>query len=116
MPEKIISITNGRRDLFKIAEEVQLPNTFYKLTVDGNPKIVMMSHDEFQSIMETLEILSNPEIMDDLREAEEDFKKGNYVSLEEVKKNLGIRTPELILRDKSKKRYQAEKKKNGKSK
>lgn len=114
MPEKIISITNGRRNLFKIAEEVQLPNTFYKLTVDGSPKIVMMSHDEFQSIMETLEILSDPKIMNDLKKSEEDFKKGNYVSLEEIKRDLGIRTPELILRDKSKKHYQTKKKKNEK--
>lgn len=104
MPEKIISITNGRRDLFKIAKEVQQPNTFYKLTVDGNPKVVMMSHDEFESIMETLEILSDPEIMKDLKRSEEDFEKENYVSLEEVKKNLGIRSPELILRDQAKKK------------
>lgn len=114
MPKKIISITNGRRDLFKIAEEVQKPDTFYELTVDGSPKVVMMSSEEFESIMETLEILSDPEIINDLKEAEDDFRRGNYVSLEEVKKELGIRSPELILRDKSKKRYRTRKKKNEK--
>ena len=42
--------------------------------------------NEPESIMETLEILNDPEIMDDLKKSKEDFKKGNYVSLEEVRK------------------------------
>ena len=54
------------------------------------------------SIKNEYEDLSDPEIIDDLKKAEEDFKKGNYVSLEEVKKNLGIGTSKIVLRDKSK--------------
>ena len=52
------------------------------------------------------EILSDPEIMKDLKKAEEDFKKGRYSSWEEVRKKLGFKEePKLILRDKPKKKY-----------
>lgn len=111
MSKKTIPITEGRKKLFKIAEEVQRPDTYYVFTVEGRPRVVLMSRDEFESIMETVEILSDPEIIKDLREAEEDFKRGDYVSWEEVKKKIGFKDPDLILRDKSK-----TKKKYGKTK
>ncbi len=106
MAKKIIPITEGRKKLFKIAEEIQKPDTYYTFTVDGKPQVVLMSKDEFDSFMETMEILSDPEIMKDLKKADEDFKKGRYSSWEEVRKKLGFEEePKLVLRDKSKKKY-----------
>ena len=106
MAKKIIPITEGRKKLFKIAEEIQKPDTYYTFTIDGKPQVVLMSKDEFDSIMETMEILSDPEIMKDLKKADEDFKKGRYSSWEEVRKKLGFEEePKLVLRDKPKKRY-----------
>ena len=84
MAKKTIPITEGRKKLFKIAEEVQKPDTYYVLTVSGKPQVVLMSREEFESIMETIEIMSDPEIVKNLMETEEDFKKGKYVSLEKV--------------------------------
>jgi len=106
MAKKIIPITEGRKKLFKIAEEIQKPDTYYTFTIDGKPQVVLMSKDEFDSIMETMEILSDPEIMKDLKKADEDFKKGRYSSWEEVRKKLGFEEkPKLVLRDKPKKKY-----------
>lgn len=111
MAKKIISITEGRKKLFKIAEEIQKPDTYYIFTVDGKPQVVLMSQDEFDSIMETMKILSDPEIMEDLKKADEDFKKGRYSSWEEVKEKIGLgRKPSLILRDKPKRKYGRKKK------
>jgi len=111
MAKKIISITEGRKKLFKIVEEIQKPDTYYTFTVDGKPQVVLMSQDEFDSIMETMKILSDPEIMEDLKKADEDFKKGRYSSWEEVKEKIGLeRKPSLILRDKPKRKYGRKKK------
>ena len=111
MAKKTIPITEGRKKLFKIVEEVQKPDTYYTFTVDGKPQVVLMSKDEFDSIMETIEIMSDPEIMKDLKKADEDFKKGRYSSWEEIKEKLGIgKEPTLILRDKMKKKYGKRKK------
>lgn len=111
MAKKIISITEGRKKLFKIVEEIQKPDTYYSFTVGGKPQVVLMSQDEFDSIMETMKILSDPEVMEDLKKADEDFKKGRYSSWEEVQEKLGLeRKSSLILRDKPKRKYGRKKK------
>ena len=40
-------------------------------------KTVTITKQEYDSMKETLEILSNPEIMRDIRDSEESRKKGN---------------------------------------
>lgn len=111
MPNKTLSITKARQDLFKIAEQVQKPNNFYTLSVEGEPKVVMMSFDEFDSMMETLEILSDPDIMDNIKKAEEEYENGEYVSWQEMKRELAVtRRSALVLADKGKKKYSVRKK------
>lgn len=106
MAKKTISITEARSELFNIADDVQKPDTQYVLTREGKPAVVLMSADEFDSIMETMEILSDPKIMRDIRQAEKDYREGNYSSWEEVKKELAaMREPALVLREKPKKKY-----------
>ena len=106
MPEKFISITEGRKRLFKIAEEVQRPDTYYTFTVSGKPRVVLMSKQEFDSMLDTMEILSNPETIKDIRKAENDFEKGNYSLWDNVKKELtSIKHQELVLKEKPKRGY-----------
>jgi len=90
MTKKTISITKGRKELFKIANEVQKPTTYYEFTVGGEPRLVLMSSDEFDSIMETMEIMEDPEAMKNIKKAEEECKRGEYLTWEEAKKKLGL--------------------------
>ncbi|MDO8676670.1 MAG: type II toxin-antitoxin system Phd/YefM family antitoxin [Candidatus Azambacteria bacterium] len=104
----IISITEARKRIFDIAEEVQKPNKIYTLTSDGKPKAVIMSAEEYDSLMEDLEILSNPETMENIRKAEEEYKNGECLSWEETKKLLGWdKLPASLVMDKSNRRYGA---------
>ena len=106
MSNKTLSITKAREDLFKIAEQVQKPNNFYTLSIEGEPKVVMMSYDEFDSMRETMEILSDPDIMKSIKKAEEEYEKGEYISWQDMKKELAVtRRPALVLADKGKKKY-----------
>jgi len=98
--KNILSITEARNNLFKITDEAQKSGAHFTLTEHGRPKAVIMSADEFDSWQETMEIMSDPELMKDIKEAEEDFKKGDYVTLEEVLAKEGF-----VLADKPKKKY-----------
>ncbi len=108
MPNKTISITKARPKLFDIAEAVQKPDNHYTLSIGGEPKVVIMSHDEFTSLMETMEILSNPKAMASIKKAEEEFNKGEYVSWQEAKKILGwdASAPSFV-REKARQPYRA---------
>lgn len=104
----IISISEARRRIFDIAEEVQKPSTYYTLTENGRAKAVLMSAEQFDSIMEDLEILSDPKIMADIKEAEEQFKRGEYVTLDELMKEYGYTDADLepsVMMEKPKKPY-----------
>ena len=90
MKHKIISITEARKEIFKIMEEVQKPNTIYTFTVEGSPQAVLLSKEEYDSIMATMELLSEPDFVKDLIEAEEDYVKGNYSTWDKVKRELNL--------------------------
>ena len=51
---------------------------------DGQPAVVLMTYDHYESLMETLEILSDPEELAKIREGEEAIKRGDVVSYEEA--------------------------------
>lgn len=78
-----LSLSEARKKIFTIADEVQHPNTYYTLTENGCPKVVMMSAEEFESWQETLEVMKDfPHLKKDIEEAQNSYKKGDYVTLE----------------------------------
>ena len=86
-----LSISEARKEIFKIAEKVQKPSTYYTLTEKGRPKVVVLSAEEFESWQETLEVNRIfPNLEKDLKAAERDFKKKKYVTLEEVLSKEGF--------------------------
>lgn len=106
-----ISITEARNRIFDIADEVQKPGVYYTFTENGRPKAVLMSAEEYESLMENLEILSNPETMENIRKAEEEYKNGECLSWEETKKLLGWdKFPASLVMDKASRRYGAKSK------
>ncbi len=81
-----ITITEARKNIFKIAEDVQNPSQYYFLTEKGRPKAVVMSAEEFESWAETLEVISDfPNLKNDIKSAEKDYKDGNYKTLDDYK-------------------------------
>jgi len=45
---------------------------------------VTISSDEYESMKSTLEILSDPELMQQIKESRDDFKAGRYKELHEL--------------------------------
>lgn len=48
---------------------------------------VTISSDEYESMKSTLEIMSDPELMQQIEESREDFKAGRYKELRELEEN-----------------------------
>lgn len=112
MIKKFISITEARKKLFKLAEAVQMPDTHYILTIDGKPEVVLMSFEEFESLWETIDELSDPDSLEALRKAEEEFARGDYVTLEEMQEELELeKRGAMVLAEQPKKKYQVRQRK-----
>lgn len=87
--QNTISLTEARKKFFDLAESVQVPNTYFVLTAHGKPKVAILSADEFESILETLEVLKDfPELEKDYKSAQNDLASGKYWILQ----NSGKRT------------------------
>lgn len=74
-----ISISEARKRLFEVAEEVQSPQTVFTFTEKGRPKVVMMSAENFESWAETLEVMSEyPDLQKKWKETKKAIKDGSY--------------------------------------
>ena len=91
-----ISITEGRKRLFDIAEDVQTPGHSYTLTSDGSPKVVLMSADEYESWYETMNVLSDfPDIKRDIEETKKARTSGTWrkwSTLTDLKRDWNVPT------------------------
>jgi len=76
-----ISITKARATLYDLIEEVSKKKKRIGLTNKGETKAVLISQAELESLEETLDLLSsNPNILQELKEAEEQVARGEYVT------------------------------------
>jgi len=55
------------------------------ITVHGQPAATLISQEELESILETAEILSVPNIKKDIKRSREQFKKGEFAYLSDLK-------------------------------
>jgi prevent-host-death family protein len=85
-----ISISEARKNIFEIADKAQVPDNYYILTENGKPKLVLLSFDQFESLMEDLEMMSDPKTLANIRKAESEIAKGQYINWEDLKTELGL--------------------------
>lgn len=83
--EKIVSATEARKQFFKLLEYAGHPGASVTITLQGHPPVVIMSQEELDGWMETLEIMSDPELVKDIRAA---AKEKKYVTWKELKKKI----------------------------
>lgn len=83
-PKNILPVTKVKRDLMKLLRLLQADGEPVVITKDGKAAAVLVSSDEYESLLETRSILGNPSIMKSLRRSEASFQKGKSYSHKEV--------------------------------
>ena len=84
-----MSITEARNKLTQMPEQLQGGAWAVPLTRHGTPVMALMSWDLFESIVETLDIMGDPEAMAELKASIEQIKRGEGRPWEEIKAELG---------------------------
>lgn len=85
-----IPVTQARKDLLNLIDKVDDEYTRIDLTKNGKVKATLVSPDYLDSLEETIFTLKHS--MRDIKKSEKGIAKGNYVDLEELKKDLAKRT------------------------
>lgn len=81
-----IAISDARAKLPDLVTKIDKNLERAVITVNGQPKVVMLSIDELESLEETAEVLSTiPGIKKDIEESRKQFKKGQFTPLSDLK-------------------------------
>jgi antitoxin YefM len=85
---KSVSATNARRQLFDLIEQAGKPGSFVSITHRDLPDVVLMSYDEFEGWIETMEILTSPSLVEQIQNGISEISSGKKTSLASIKKKL----------------------------
>jgi prevent-host-death family protein len=81
---RTVPFTEARSTFSELLDYVQAEQDHVVITRNGKQVALLMSMDEWESWEETIEVLSDPGLMETLRQSEEDVKAGRLVDLDEV--------------------------------
>jgi antitoxin YefM len=81
---KTVSLKEARNQFSTIVGRVGRLSERVVVTKNGTPKAVVMSAEEFESWVETLEFLSNPKAVKALKQGLKEAKAGKFVSFKDA--------------------------------
>jgi antitoxin YefM len=76
-----LSLADAKAHLSEVVEGVETEHRRVMITKHGRPSVVVLAVADLEALEETLDILSDPEAMADLREAEEARRSGDSIEL-----------------------------------
>lgn len=82
----VIPVTQARKDLLKLVDQVDEEYTRIDITKNGKIKATLVAPDYLDSLEETIYSLKHS--LKYVKKTEKDFKKGQFVTLKELQKGL----------------------------
>lgn len=83
-----LAISEARAKLTQLVNAVDKRFERFTITNHGKGKAVLISNDEYESLLETVEILSDPKLMAAIKKGDQDIKAGRTLTMGEVFKKL----------------------------
>lgn len=89
--QKVLSIVEARNRLTQLPEELERENgNAVTITRRGKPVLAVMPYDLYDSIVETLEVMSDPTLMALLRQSIQEADNGKLLEWETVEQELAL--------------------------
>ncbi|MEC4684993.1 MAG: type II toxin-antitoxin system Phd/YefM family antitoxin [Nitrospirota bacterium] len=88
---KTIPLAEAKKSLSAIVRDVDEKYDRFAITKNGVEKAVILSSDEFEGLMETLDILSREEEREAIARAKKQVRKGKTISLSDFKSRLKLK-------------------------
>jgi antitoxin YefM len=89
---KSMGMIDARKRLTSLPEEFAQAPELGAVTVTrrGKPVLAVLSWDLYESLLETLEVMGDPELMKALRRGAQDVAAGRLATSDEVRRDLGL--------------------------
>jgi antitoxin YefM len=87
-----LPLSHVKAHLSEIADRVEGQHDRIVVTRKGRPAAVLVSPEDLESLEETLAVLSDPELMRQIRASEEELERGEEgITLEELRAEIDAR-------------------------
>jgi antitoxin YefM len=94
-----VPVAEARQNFSALVDEAVTTHQRIQVTRNGVPAIWMIADEDFESIMETLDVLADAAAMQDVAEARADADAGRYFTAEETEAILAARAEGIDLGD-----------------
>ncbi|MCL4491535.1 MAG: type II toxin-antitoxin system Phd/YefM family antitoxin [Nitrospirae bacterium] len=79
----VVNATQARKEFFDLIKDALAKHTIFRIH-HREGDVVLMSEDEYESLQETLELLSIPGFRESIKRSLKQIEKGETYSLDEV--------------------------------
>jgi prevent-host-death family protein len=87
---KDIPITTARHELTSLPERLEKDPSAVAITRRGRPVLAVLPWELYETLLETLEVLGDPELMETLRRSLQELQHGEAISWEEAERLLDL--------------------------
>jgi prevent-host-death family protein len=85
MSDLTLPLAEIKKRLSEVVDGVEERHDRVVLTRNGRPAAVILSPDDLEALEESLEILSNPKAMREIRAAESEIEQGRSLTADELR-------------------------------
>lgn len=85
----LVSVGDARDRFSELIADVERTHERVVVTRHGRPVAVMIAPADLESLEETLDILSDPQALAEIRESAEDIAAGRTVTIDEIRAEFG---------------------------
>ncbi len=82
--ESYVPVTQAKAKLLDMVRQLQNTNDTIAITKNGVPEAVILSMQKFEGLLETINILADPETMRQLHGSAKDVKAGRLIDIEDA--------------------------------
>lgn len=86
-----LPLAEVRSHLSKLVEKTTTTHMRYTITRNGRDVAILMSSEDYESIQETMDVLSDVDLLHEIQNALAEVKNGNTVTHEQVLADLDAR-------------------------
>ena len=85
-----VSMAEARANLRELLDNVKKTHARYTITRNGEPDAILISVEDFEAILQTMEILGDPELMAQIKQGQAELDRGEGIPLDQVRQELGL--------------------------
>lgn len=85
-----LSISEARNQLTRLAGRLRVNQETVEVTSRGKPVLAILPWDLYESMVETMEVMADKDLLEQVRRGIREYKAGKGIPLEEAKKRLGL--------------------------